>query len=131
MKQTIADGLNLGEWAGRYPWLTLGGAAVAGFAAAAGLVPSKEDQALKRLTKLEKALHPAPPAAAENGHPKSPKPGGGLLGGLAHELLRAAQPVLMSLVTAGATAHAAKPPQEEIHVANAPPPSQGEEEISI
>jgi hypothetical protein len=33
----------------RYPWLTLGASAIAGFAATAALVPSKEEQALRKL----------------------------------------------------------------------------------
>lgn len=49
-----------------HPWIALGSAAVAGFVAAATVVPSKEDQAIKRLAKLERALGREPVAA--NGH---------------------------------------------------------------
>jgi hypothetical protein len=45
-------------WLNEHSWATLAAATVTGFAAASTVVPSKEQQALKRLAKLERALHP-------------------------------------------------------------------------
>src|SRR5213594_1515598 len=59
-----------------HPWMTAAGAAVAGFVTAALVVPSKEETALKRLARWEKALREAegktqPQREASNGdgHP--------------------------------------------------------------
>ena len=57
--------MNVGGLTRQYPWLTLGASTVAGFVATSLLVPSKEDQALKKLAKIERALNPAAPAAAK------------------------------------------------------------------
>src|SRR4051812_25010258 len=40
-----------------HPWVTLAASAAAGFAAAAVAVPSKEQQALRKLAKIEQALN--------------------------------------------------------------------------
>src|SRR6187455_580325 len=44
----LGQGANPIEWAKEYPWISVGAAAVAGFVAANVLIPSKEDQALKK-----------------------------------------------------------------------------------
>jgi hypothetical protein len=90
------------------PWTTLGVAAVAGFAAAALTIPSKEEQTLKRLKKIEEALTPKPrpvDAAVNGDQVRQVEQGrGSFLSGLAGQVLRAVQPVLMSALTAGITA---------------------------
>src|SRR3954452_3884664 len=53
MKNDLAKSADPRGWMQVAPWTTLGVAAVAGFVAAAVAVPSKEDQALKRLKKIE------------------------------------------------------------------------------
>jgi len=52
----IGHGVDPRAWAHVHPWLTLAAASVAGFVTAAAVVPSEEDQLLKRLKKLEKSL---------------------------------------------------------------------------
>ena len=48
-RQALVAGLRPGEWAGRHPWVALGGAAVAGFVAASQLIPSKAVLAFVRM----------------------------------------------------------------------------------
>ena len=94
----LGQGADPTQWARQYPWITVGAAAVAGFVAASGLIPSKEQQALKKLAAIEQALNP-PPAAA-NGHEK--KEGRGLLATLALEAIGILRPVLASLLASAA-----------------------------
>jgi len=119
MKNDLAKSADPRGWMQVAPWTTLGVAAVAGFVAAAVAVPSKEDQALKRLKKIEEALNPR---YRGNGHaqpenPNDPKSvaaaakGGSFLSQLAGQVLHAVQPMLMSALTAGVTAKAAQPDQ--------------------
>ena len=116
MKQKLAAGVDVRAWTKQYPFVTLASAAVAGFLAGTGVVPSKEDQALKRLAKLERALHPEPRHEATDGrhgkhdsHERAEEHRGGFLSGLARELLHAVQPVLASALTAKFV----QPPQEQ------------------
>lgn len=100
MKTRLAQGVAPQVWAKEYPWITVGAAAVAGFVAATALVPSKEEQALKKLAAIERALNPAPPREDHsNGDGK--KESGGLLGSVLREVVRVAQPVLMSMLAGG------------------------------
>jgi hypothetical protein len=114
----------------KYPWLTLGASAVAGFAASAALVPSKEDQALKKLAKIERALHPAPPRTKKHTDGEDDEsPGDGARGyksgrkslgrAILSEVIKAIQPAILSLLTAGVTAKAAKPSEAEMQAAAA------------
>ena len=107
------------------------GAAIAGFAAAAAFVPSKEDQALRRLAAMERALMPKPSApAAHAGHHDAGEDGGakdfskgrsGFMGAMGRQVLEAIKPALMSALTAGITAKATTP--ENGYQAPQPPPS--------
>lgn len=123
----LAAGANPVKWAGQYPWIAMGVSAVAGFVTTALLVPSQEERALRKLARIERALHvhaeprhagqkdPAP-----DGDPKADKPGGNsLLGFLARELIATLRPALVSLLTAGVTATAARPSEEEMQAAAA------------
>ncbi len=95
------------------------GATLAGFAAAAVFVPSKEDQALRRLAAMERALMPQPSkAAAQNGHHDAGEDGGakdfskgrtGFMGAIGRQLLETIKPALMSALTAGIAAKATVP----------------------
>ncbi|HWE92798.1 MAG TPA: hypothetical protein VG269_02385 [Tepidisphaeraceae bacterium] len=93
-------------WAKTHPWATLASAAVAGFAAAAAVVPSKEQQALNKLAAIERALyaHNGSKAAAqdgkEDGHDEG-KNKGGFVAVLLREVFGALRPALMSLISAG------------------------------
>jgi hypothetical protein len=113
----LASGVDPKLWLETHPWATIAGAMVAGFAAASLLVPSKEQQALRRLAAIERALMPKPADM------KSPVDGDGVKGrekptflsGLATEILGAVKPALLSMLTAGVTAKATKPTEEEMH----------------
>lgn len=122
MKGGLGAGANPVEWAKQYPWVTLGAGAVAGFVATALLVPSKEDQALRKLAKIERALNPEPrhrepPRTNGDRDERDRKQGGGLMYMLGRELIKAVQPAVVSLLTAGVTAKATKPSQEEMEAA--------------
>jgi hypothetical protein len=120
----LGQAVNVGALTRQHPWLTLGASTVAGFVASAMLVPSKEDQALKKLAKIERALNPAPPAKREestNGdgaqeYKKGKQSFGRAMFG---EVIKAVQPAILSMLTAGVTAKATKPSQEEMQAAAA------------
>src|SRR5436305_1708065 len=59
VRDDLARAANLRYVYEQHPWLTTAGAAVAGFLGAALLVPSKEESALKKLARWEKALRHA------------------------------------------------------------------------
>ena len=120
--QDLGKAVNVGALTRQYPWLTLGASTVAGFVATSLLVPSKEDQALKRLAKIERALNPEPPPAkpADTDAPPAQdykKGKQSFSRALMGEVLKAVQPALMSMLTAGVAAKTAKPSQEEMHAA--------------
>jgi len=106
-------GKNLGQsvdpraWAKEHPWWTVAGAAVGGFVAACAIVPTKEDQALRRLAKIERAIAPKPRpvvVASEDGHSEKDPGNKGLFHGLLNQFLKSIQPAIMSAITAGLTA---------------------------
>lgn len=88
------------EWAKEYPWVSVGAAAVAGFVAANMLIPSKEDQALKKLARLERALSPPPPPVIDTGTSDKEPAKHGVLYGLMNQALKAIQPAIISAITA-------------------------------
>ena len=120
-----------------HPWVTLAASAAAGFAAAAVAVPSKEQQALRKLAKIERALNlnsperhshngnSAAPDDAANGYDVSGKSGeqayqsgrSSLMRAILGELVGALKPAIISLLTAGVTGAVAKPSQEEMSAA--------------
>src|SRR5437016_9533541 len=53
IKGALAEGADPRAWVQQYPWATLGASAVAGFVAATMLIPSREQQALKKLAEIE------------------------------------------------------------------------------
>lgn len=119
IKQALGDfGKGLGHgvdpraWTQEYPWISLGAAAVAGFVAASALVPSKEQQALKRLARIEKALHPEQhPATHERVESDGKKvEKKGFLAAITGDLIKAVGPALASALTAGMTAQATTDP---------------------
>ena len=94
------------------PWTTLAGAAVAGFLAAAAAVPSKEEQALRRLRRMEKALHIDPDVSVHDRAAVEEKAKAGAaktstMGALMGSLMASIQPLLMSAIT---SAFATPPP---------------------
>jgi len=114
----------------KYPWLTLGASAVAGFAATATLVPSKEEQALRKLAKIERALHPAPPPQKKTDDADDDKSSDEGVKGyksgrssftrtILGEVIKAIQPAILSMLTAGVTATAARPSEADMQAAAA------------
>jgi hypothetical protein len=115
----LSRGSSVGAWSGEHPWVALSAATVAGFAAAATVIPSKEQRTLRHLAKLEKALHPEPDPeyvshkTNGNGHDRAlhngeaPKAKEGFLAGVARDLIRAGLPALSTLLAAGLNRDAA------------------------
>ena len=127
LKGALAEGADPRLWAKQYPWATLGVSAIAGFVATSMLVPSREQQALKKLAEIERALNPEPRRRAErerDDHPDSVDGKAGadsykagkqsFMTALLGEAIKAVRPALISLLTAGVTAKAAKPSDEEM-----------------
>ena len=123
-KGKLEHGVDPKAWAKQHPWIAIGGAAVAGFAATAALVPSKEEQALRKLAELERALHPPTPAETKNGDAKSEK--AGLLTTILLEGFALLRPVLTGiLATQLGGAPASGPPASESNEHGGPPESAG------
>jgi hypothetical protein len=120
----IGNGVGPGALTRKHPWLTLGACTAAGFVAAAVLVPSRHNRALRKLARIERLLNPAPKSET-NGQ----APAGGAKGyksgtssfarSLLTEVLKTVQPALLSMLTAGVTASAARPSQDEMQAAAA------------
>src|SRR5688572_22493693 len=82
-------------WMQTHPWATLAASAVAGFSATAAVVPSKDQQALKRLQKLEEAIARAEHPERFDG--KASKKAGG--SGITGMMYRVVQPMIISTLT--------------------------------
>ena len=132
LKGALAEGADPRAWMQQYPWATLGVSAVAGFVATTMLVPSREQQALKKLAEIERALNPPPRRREERERDEHPDSVDGKAGAddykagkqsfmtaLLGEAIKAVRPALISLLTAGVTAKAAKPSEEEMKAAAA------------
>ena len=129
IKDALARGVDPGAWMKQYPWATLGASAVAGFVATSMLVPSREQQALKKLAAIEKALNPPPPRRHEPDDvgPVDGKRGAqdyksgrsGMMTAIMGEVIGAIKPAVISLLSAGVTAQATKPTPAEMQAAAA------------
>ena len=130
LKNALAGGVDPRPWMKQYPWATLGASAVAGFVAASMLVPSKEEQALKKLAAIEKALNPPPPRRSEPPEDVGSVDGkrgaqdyksgrSGMLTAIMGEMIGAIKPAIISLLTSGVTASAVKPTESEMQAAAA------------
>jgi hypothetical protein len=121
----LGQTVNIAGWTREYPWLTLGASTIAGFVATAIVVPSKEQQALKRLAKIERALHTPPPKKQDSDHTngdnaKDYKSGRqSFARSILGEVVKAVQPALLSMLTASVAGYTAKPSQEEMQAAAA------------
>ena len=130
--RSLRDGVDPKAWTKEHPWAMVAGATVAGFAAAAMFVPSKEEQALRKLIAMEKALMPRGSRRGtrevdgqdpgEDGGAKDFSKGRtGFLGAIGRQVLETIKPALMSALTAGITAKAATPDND--YQAPQPPPT--------
>jgi hypothetical protein len=110
IKARLGQGVDPKAWAREHPWVAVSAAAVAGFVATAAVVPSKEQQALNKLTAIERALNPPPERT--NGDGKKEKKS--LLAAILLEAVAAFRPVISSLMAANlgsAVTPDAEPPQ--------------------
>jgi hypothetical protein len=108
-------------WTKEYPWATLAVAAVGGFMAASLAVPSKEQQALKRLARIEQALYPN---GRDNGTtPQEARKDKGILRGILSSAAKSLQPLIMSAITGAITGKVAQPDPEDLKAADNPPNS--------
>jgi hypothetical protein len=101
LKVDLGETVNVAAWTRQYPWISLGTVAVAGFLATSALIPSKEQQALKRLRAIERALTPSSPASTSsdtngNGKPAQ-KPS--IFQKMAQEAIKALPGVLSAVAT--------------------------------
>jgi hypothetical protein len=99
IKGRLGETVDVRLWARQHPWLTLASAAVAGFATASTLVPSKEQQALRKLASIEEALreprHEEKHKESENGKSKDH----GIVGTLIREAIAALRPLLVTFLS--------------------------------
>ena len=119
LKVALARGVDPRQLPRKYPFITVGAVAVTGFVAAMLTIPSKEQQELRRLERIRRAMYPDPEPvkgkiadvdqAAEKAAAKAGKPP--LWVTLVREGVTAARPLLVSLVTASMKAkHNPEPP---------------------
>src|SRR5689334_1900024 len=101
-KANLARGVDPRVWTGEHPWIALGSAAVAGFFAAYAFVPSKEEQALKKVARIEQALAGSQPAgsATSDGHADGKTQSSGILGSIGGEVMKLLRPALASALSA-------------------------------
>jgi hypothetical protein len=104
----LGKGVDPRQWAKAHPWLTMASATVAGFVAASTLVPSKEEQALKKLSAIERALHVDGKEKHHNGDDR-PKEPGGLMYRIVQQVIGLIQPTIMAALNS----HLAPPPQTQ------------------
>ncbi len=105
LKADLGRGADPRVWMKSHPWITLASVAMAGFAAAT-VVPTKEQQALRKLEAIERAIygHRHHESTEKNGehaesaHGAAPATGG-FMGLVIRELISAVKPALISLVT--------------------------------
>ena len=99
IKGRLGETVDVRLWTRQHPWLMLASAAVAGFASASTLVPSKEQQALRKLAAIEEALreprHEEKHKDSENGKSKDH----GILGTILREAINAVRPMLVALLS--------------------------------
>jgi hypothetical protein len=118
LKVDLAKGTDPRVWMKSHPWITLASAAVAGFAAAAAVVPSKEQEALSKLQRIERALNPGRHAQENgNGSGDGAKTHRNLISMLLHEAFGVIKPAIISLIASqfsGQSArHDSEPPAKQ------------------
>lgn len=116
LKAEIARGADPREWVQAHPWLTLASAAVAGFTAAAAAIPSKEQQALRRLEAIQRALHASHPQPAKDGNGNGAgdhASGHGIGAVLIREAIGIVKPIALSILTARLTPREPAPPVDD------------------
>lgn len=91
-----------------HPWSAMGVAAATGLAAAWFLVPSKEDQAIKKLARLQRAMFPRQQKTEHDQNADHSNQDGksshSFFNGLGSEIFKTLRPALLSALSAGITA---------------------------
>lgn len=98
LKLKIGQGVDPRLWLQDYPWMTMGAAAAAGFVAATAVVPSKEQQALKKLAEIERALHEPKDRAAQTNGKENHKANGSLASVVLREVFGLLKPIISSVL---------------------------------
>ena len=113
LKATVAAKVDPRHLPRKFPFVAVGAVAVAGFATALLTIPSKEQQELKRLERIRRAMYPDPkPPKAEKAAVDKAKAEGDktpLWVTLTKEGIQAARPLLVALVTASLKARGNTP----------------------
>lgn len=104
MGQQVQAGVDPRRLTKEHPWIAVGSAAVTGFIGAWLAVPSKEDAALKRLARIERALHAGPSA---NGAPDDANTSHPALRKFGKHLFNALRPTLLAALTSALTSKVA------------------------
>lgn len=115
----MKDTVDVRLWTRQYPWLAVGAAVCAGFAAACAVVPSKEEEEKLTLEALAKRLKPKfkpeplqTPDGTDGDNAQAYATGRrSFWTSIALELISVVRPLLMSALTAGLAAKAAQPEQ--------------------
>jgi len=116
LKSDVGETVDLRLWTRQHPWIMAMTAAVAGFATAAAVVPSKDEHHEKFLDSLKEAFHKATKHATNgSGKEKAEKaeehhPGWGE--SILKELIGAIRPILISVIS-GLVKPAAPPPEPQ------------------
>jgi len=108
----------------KHPILSILTAVIGGFVAALLAIPSREEQELRRLERLHRATHPAPPPSqTSNGKSENPAPAEKRSIGavIVHEIIGMIKPILLATITAGIKSATTPPPAS----AEVKPPENG------
>ena len=140
----LGRGVDPRAWTASHPWIALATAAVGGFVAATQIVPTKDEQLLKKLERIREAVMPEitkktqtereREAAAEqldnDGKPQKAK-GRGFFSVIGTELVKYLAPALSSALSAAIAGHSVADSAQEAENAAAAPPNVDDPAASI
>ena len=106
----LKHGLSLETAAKDHPWWTVAAGAVAGFATAMAVVPTKRESELKELAELQRALHPS---TAESNSDKGDKSRSKVSHTLVKEAFALIRPVAISAISGMVAARQNSEPQPQ------------------
>jgi hypothetical protein len=112
-------------WARQHPWAAVGVAAVAGFAAAALVVPSQDKKLKEKLADIFDAVSPRDKAESNGDAKVDPRSGPGPMAMAMGPLIDLAKTALTSLVV-GAVHQSSSPPEAETATAAAMPDTESD-----
>ncbi len=111
-KAALGQKLDPAKITRKHPVISIASALIGGFVAAAVVVPSHEDQELRRLRRLHEATHPPVVPAPSNGKPADAKPAEKptFWMTILHEVITMIKPILVATITAGIKSATVSPP---------------------